>query len=137
MQAMLGQNTASIDRAGLGQVPQGSAGVTRQGRAGPCRAGQGWAKQSRAGLGKAEQGRAGPSKAGQGWAKQSWAGLGSLWVTALSDFTGPGALVSHKQLHIRARPGVPIQSGHMGGFNQSHVHHASRHLQACSKHPQR
>jgi hypothetical protein len=101
-------------------------GVTRQGRAGPCRAGQG----------QAEQGRAGPSRAGQGWAKQSWAGLGSLWVTALSNFTGPGALVSHKQLHIRARPGVPIQSGHMGGFNQSHVHHASRHLQACSKHPQ-
>ena len=118
MQAMLGQNTASIDRAGLGQVPQGSAGGDKTG--------QGWAVQS----------RAGPSRAGQGWAKQSWAGLGSLWVTALSNFTGPGALVSHKQLHIRARPGVPIQSGHMGGFNQSHVHHASRHLQACSKHPQ-
>ncbi len=29
-------------------------------------------------------------------AKQSWAGLGSLWVTALSNFTGPRALVSHK-----------------------------------------
>lgn len=98
--------------------------------------GQGWGKFHRAVQGLTRQGRAGPCRAGQRWAKLSWAGLGSLWVTALSDFTGPGALVSHKQLHIRARPGVPIQSRHMGGFNQSHIHHASRHLQACSQHLQ-
>ena len=57
-------------------------------------------------------------------------------MTALSNFTGPGALVSHGQVHIGAGPGVPIQSGHMGGFNQSHVHHASGHLQAWSQHLQ-
>ena len=44
IQDMLGQNRASLVRAGLGQVPQGTAGADNTG--------QGWAKQSRAGRGR-------------------------------------------------------------------------------------
>ena len=53
-----------------------------------------------------------------------------LWMARVHDFAGSWALFSHKELHIWAWPLIPIQPRHMGGFNQSHIHHPSWHLQA-------
>lgn len=55
-----------------------------------------------------------------------------LWMAGVHDPAGSWALVSHKELHIWARPLIPVQPWHMGGFDQPHVHHPSWHLQAVS-----
>ena len=108
--ARLGQNRAPLVRAGLGQVPQGSAGD--------------------------ESSTALPGRAGLGQAKLGRAEHGSLWVTALRRCWGKGrplglglVLGGRGWSGVGAGPGVPIQLGHMGGFNQSHIHYASGRLQ--------
>jgi len=88
------------------------------------RARQYWAGQVQARLGQnraspeGQQGTAGADNTGLGCAGLSLAGQSSVsyWMNALRRFAGPGALVPHKQLHVGAGPGAPIQSGHMGGL---------------------
>lgn len=66
---------------------------------------------------------------GEGGGAKGGAAKGALlWMARVHNSAGSRALVSHKQLHIWAGPLVPIQPGHVGGFNQPHVHHASWHL---------
>ena len=52
-----------------------------------------------------------------------------LGGACVHDFADPLPPLLDKQLDHGGGLGVPIQAGHMAGFDQLHVHHACRHLQ--------